>query len=107
MRAFQLANEPALGTSTSTDDAINSFYTRAHAVARAHLPTTPLVMSFMGPSLAVTNFVKKLVEQDKRKGAGGALPPIIVDHHYYLNWQLPDGCFAWDGSCQMTWAQVR
>ena len=80
---------------------------RAHAVARAHLPTTPLVMSFMGPSLAVTNFVKKLVEQDRRKGAGGALPPIIVDHHYYLNWQLPDGCFAWDGSCQMTWAQVR
>ena len=67
--------------------------------------TTPLVMSFMGPSLTVTNFVKKLVEHDVRKGVGGALP-IIVDHHYYLNWQLPDGCYAWDGSCQMTWDQV-
>ena len=29
VRAFQLANEPALGTSTSTDDAINTFYRRA------------------------------------------------------------------------------
>ena len=105
MRAFQLANEPALGTSTSTNDEINRFYSRAHAAARAHLPTTPLVMSFMGPSLTVTNFVKKLVEHDVRKGVGGALP-IIVDHHYYLNWQLPDGCYAWDGSCQMTWDQV-
>ena len=113
VRALQLANEPALGTPTSSDDsptptdhAIHRFYTRAHAAARAHLPTTPLVLSFMGPSLAVTNFVKQLAEQDESEGKGGGLP-VVVDHHYYLNWQLPEGCYAWDGSCQMTWAQVH
>ena len=60
----------------------------------------------MGPSLAVTNFVKQLAEQDESEGKGGGLP-VVVDHHYYLNWQLPEGCYAWDGSCQMTWAQVH
>ena len=42
--ALQLANEPALGTSTSTNDAINEFYARAHKAARAHVPATPLVL---------------------------------------------------------------
>ena len=86
--------------------ATNTFYRRAHAAARRHLPTTPLVLSFMGPSPEVTGFVRKLVDEDEKNGVGGAMP-IVVDHHYYLNWQLPEGCTAWDGSCPMSWAQVH
>jgi hypothetical protein len=87
--ALQLANEPALGTSTSTNDAINEFYTRAHKAARAHLPATPLVLSFMGPSPTVIDFLAGLQADDRAVPAG--VSPVVADHHYYLNWQAPVG----------------
>mmetsp|Transcript_22038 Transcript_22038/g.47472 ORF Transcript_22038/g.47472 Transcript_22038/m.47472 type:complete len:566 (-) Transcript_22038:346-2043(-) len=81
---FQLANEPALGPSSpAVYAAILAFYQRAIAAARKHLPTTPLVLSFMGPSPAVTRFMTSAGEVDEAAGGGG----LLGDHHYYLNWQ--------------------
>ena len=77
--ALQLANEPALGPPGIFDDEINRFYERALAAARAHLPTTPLLMSFMHPLPTVIDFLKAAA-------ADGQL--VLADHHYYLNWQV-------------------
>jgi len=85
--ALQLANEPALGPPGIFDDEINRFYERALAAARTHLPTTPLLMSFMHPLPTVIAFLKAAA-------ADGQL--VLADHHYYLNWQCPaDEPFTW------------
>jgi len=86
--AFQLANEPVLGAGDVLDSAVNAFYQRALDAARSHLPTLPLILSFMGPSSGVLNFLK---EASETKG------PVLADHHYYLNWQSPGGVtMPWD-----------
>ena len=89
---FQLANEPVLGAGDVLDSAVNAFYDRALLAARAHLPTMPLVLSFMGPSPGVLNFLQKA-----NLDAPGS---VMVDHHYYLNWQSPMGV-------EMPWAEIH
>lgn len=82
--AFQLANEPALGPTTREIYlGILSFYERALVEARKHLPTVPLIFSFMGPTPDVRAVMLKVQAADKKAGGGG----IIGDHHYYLDWQ--------------------
>lgn len=91
--AVQLANEPALGPPGIFDDEINRFYERALAAARAHLPTTPLLMSFMHPIPRVIDFLRAAAATSKQLGGASeaaSLPPIVADHHYYLNWQAPE-----------------
>ena len=90
--AFQLANEPVLGAGDIYDGAVNAFYKRALSAARAHLPTMPLVLSFMGPSPNVLSFLKNA--GDTSTG------PVLADHHYYLNWQSPVGV-------TMPWAELH
>jgi len=81
---FQLANEPALGPSSpDIYAAILRFYDAAIKAARKHIPKVPLVTSFMGPSPAVTSYLKTHSEADVKSGGGG----LLGDHHYYLNWQ--------------------
>ena len=92
--ALQLANEPALGPPGIFDDEINRFYDRALAVARAHLPATPLLMSFMHPLPRVIDFLHGAAAKSAQLGGAGA--EILADHHYYLNWQCPvDAPFDW------------
>jgi hypothetical protein len=98
--ALQLANEPALGPPGIFDDQINVFYKRALEAARAHLPATPLLMSFMHPLPRVINFLRDATARSEQLSGGGEAgssgekqappPPIIADHHYYLNWQSPE-----------------
>ena len=82
--AFQLANEPALGPSSeAVYAAILGFYRRAMLAARKHLPTIPLVLSFMGPTPQVQEFLREADAADRKAGGGG----YVGDHHYYSNWQ--------------------
>ena len=101
---FQLANEPALGPSSpDIYKAILGFYDAAIKAARKHMPTTPLVTSFMGPSPAVTEYLKTQGDADKAAGGGG----LLGDHHYYLNWQalvVSPGVPAMNG---MPWDEIH
>ena len=83
---FQLANEPALGPDIpAVTTGINLFYERAIVAAREHLPSLPLVLSWINPSPQIWPFLKSTDEADRAAKGGG----ILSDHHYYLNWQ---GC---------------
>jgi len=77
--AFQLANEPALGPPGIYEESVNAWYLRAVPAARKYLPTLPLVLSFIPPTKAVTDFIR-----EELSGQG----EIIADHHYYLNWVI-------------------
>jgi hypothetical protein len=82
--AFQLANEPALGpSSTEVYAAILAFYDRAKTEARKYMPTTPLIFSFMGPTPETQEYLRVADATDKLAGGDG----FLGDHHYYLNWQ--------------------
>ena len=81
--AMQLANEPALGVPGMYDEGVNAFYTQAHAAARAHLPETPLILSFMGPTPAAMSILHSLGHS------------LLADHHYYLNWQALSEPLGW------------
>jgi len=89
--ALQLANEPALGPDIpAVTTGINLFYERAIAVARMHLQSIPLVLSWINLDKAIWPFLKSMGEADRALNGGG----LISDHHYYLNWQgwmLPTG----------------
>jgi len=80
--AFQLANEPVLGAGDVMDSAINAFYRRSLQAARSKMPSMPLLLSYMGPTPGALTFLK-----EAKRGSGD----VIVDHHYYLNWQAPAG----------------
>ena len=72
--AFQLANEPALGpSSTEVYAAILAFYERARSEARKYLPTVPLIFSFMGPTPATQNYLREADAADKLAGGDGFL----------------------------------
>ena len=98
--AFQLANEPALGPPGIYDDAVAEFYARAHAKVRSHLPSTPLIFSFMGPSKSAIKLLKESNSKASvtaEKGGAGLPAEVLADHHYYLNWQSPVGeDLPWD-----------
>jgi len=47
------------------------------------LPTTPVIMSFMGPTPDVREVLLRVNAEDRKAGGGG----IVGDHHYYLDWQ--------------------
>ena len=98
--AFQLANEPALGPPGIYDDAVAEFYARAHAKVRSHLPSTPLIFSFMGPSPSAIKLLKESNSKASvtaEKGGAGLPAEVLADHHYYLNWQSPVGeDLPWD-----------
>jgi len=80
---LQLANEPALNTN-GYDAAVKAYYTAAVAAARVHLPSLPLLMSFIPPNdYAVPGFV-----QDLGAAGGGTM---LIDHHWYLNWASAPG----------------
>jgi len=112
--ALQLANEPALaadgglgGPSKAKEDAVNAFYKGAIAAARPHLPTLPLILSFIPPSAGVLSFLAGL-------GATPASGPHLVDHHYYLNWldvdpstRVVDPTNPDDPKCCMPWAEIH
>ena len=83
--ALQLGNEPALN-SKGYDAAVKVFYTAAAKAVSGVLPSLPLVMSFIPPNdVAVPAFVKELGAQ-----LGGDTP-LLIDHHWYLNWASPEG----------------
>ena len=86
--AVQLANEPALGPPGIFDAEINRFYERALLAARAHLPTTPLLMSFMHPLPTVIDFLRASTATSARLADGAVGAEVLADHHYYLNWQV-------------------
>ena len=89
---LQIANEPALN-SPGFNDAIQTYYAAAVPIARRSLPTTPLILSFLGgQAWGVPAFVKGLVD------AGGGR--ILIDWHWYLNWA------AWDHRV-MPWDEVH
>jgi len=93
----QLANEPALGPPGIFDAEINRFYERALLAARAHLPTTPLLMSFMHPLPTVIDFLRASTATSARLADGAVGAEVLADHHYYLNWQSPqDEPFSWE-----------
>lgn len=96
--ALQLANEPALGPPGIFDAEINRFYMRALRAARRHLPTLPLLMSFMHPLPTVIDFLAAAAAEGAALAGGAAGGgTILADHHYYLNWQCPAGAlFSWD-----------
>ena len=105
VKVFQLANEPALGPSSpAVYAAILAFYDRSMKAARKHLPTLPLILSFMGPSKPVLEALTKANADDKAVGGGG----YIGDHHYYLNWQaccgVGEGVPALN---QMPWDEIH
>ena len=91
--ALQLGNEPALN-SPGFNAAVRAHYEAAIPVAREALPTTPLIMSFIPPNdYDVPGFVKQLEARADSDGAG----PLIIDHHWYLNWaSAPGTTLPWD-----------
>ena len=111
--ALQLANEPALaadgglgGPTKSKEDAVNGFYQAAIAAVRPHLPSMPLILSFIPPSAGVMSFL-----QGPRLAASG---PHLVDHHFYLNWldvdpktRVVDPTNPDDPKCCMPWAEIH
>ena len=111
--ALQLANEPALaadgglgGPTKSKEDAVNAFYQAAIAAVRPHLPSMPLILSFIPPSAGVMSFL-----QGPRLAASG---PHLVDHHFYLNWldvdpktRVVDPTNPDDPKCCMPWAEIH
>ena len=111
--ALQLANEPALaadgglgGPTKSKEDAVNGFYQAAIAAVRPHLPSLPLILSFIPPSAGVMSFL-----QGPRLAASG---PHLVDHHFYLNWldvdpatRVVDPTNPDDPKCCMPWAEIH
>merc|ERR1719424_111821 len=109
--ALQLANEPALaadgglgGPSKSKEDAVNSFYQGAIEAVRPHLPSLPLILSFIPPSAGVMTFLAGL----------SSSAPHMVDHHFYLNWldvdpatRVVDPTNPDDPKCCMPWAEIH
>ena len=109
--ALQLANEPALaadgglgGPSKSKEDAVNSFYQGAIQAVRPHLPSLPLILSFIPPSAGVMTFLAGL----------SSSAPHMVDHHFYLNWldvdpatRVVDPTNPDDPKCCMPWAEIH
>ena len=105
--ALQLANEPALaadagmgGENFAKEAAVDAFYEAALAAARAHLPALPLALSFIPPTPGVVAFLQRLT---KKKDAA----PVLVDHHYYLNFQAATVPSADDPMCCMPWAEIH
>ena len=83
---LQLANEPALNTD-GYDAAVKTYYRHALRRARASLPSLPLFLSFIPPNdLGVPAFVQSLLASEPSNQG-----PLIVDHHWYLNWASPVG----------------
>ena len=111
--ALQLANEPALaadgglgGPSKAKEDAVNAFYQGAIAAVRPHLPSLPLILSFIPPSPGVMGFL-----QGASLASSG---PHLVDHHFYLNWldvdpatRVADPTNPDDPKCCMPWAEIH
>ena len=71
VRAFQLANEPALGADAGLgtpprekEDAVFGFYERALPAARVHLPTITLMLSFIPATDRVMAFLQMLDQTD-------------------------------------------
>jgi hypothetical protein len=109
--ALQLANEPALaadgglgGPSKSKEDAVNTFYQGAIEAVRPHLPSLPLILSFIPPSAGVMTFLAGLSSSE----------PHMVDHHFYLNWldvdpatRVVDPTNPDDPKCCMPWADIH
>jgi len=109
--ALQLANEPALaadgglgGPSKSKEDAVNTFYQGAIEAVRPHLPSLPLILSFIPPSAGVMTFLEGL----------SSSAPHMVDHHFYLNWldvdpatRVIDPTNPDDPKCCMPWAEIH
>ena len=90
--AFQLANEPALSPPGIYEEAVNAFYAQALPRARAHLPSLPLILSFIPPTAAATGFLKDAIAAQPPRGRA-----LLADHHFYLNWQAPvGGALTWD-----------
>jgi len=94
--AFQLANEPAIGIAGSPYlHSVNLWYERALQAAREHLPSMPLVLSWLEPSDVVTAFLKSAKRSEK--------DVLVADHHYYLNWlAIPQF-----GMPLLTWAKLH
>ena len=77
MEAAALAADGGLGgPSKSKEDAVNTFYQGAIEAVRPHLPSLPLILSFIPPSAGVMTFLAGLSSSE----------PHMVDHHFYLNW---------------------
>ena len=92
--AYQLANEPALGPPGIYEEHVNAWYERALPAARLHLPTLPIVLSFIPPTSLVTDFLSKIAASPASLNGGA---PLLADHHYYLNWQEGiDVVMGWD-----------
>ena len=87
---LQLGNEPALN-SPGYDQAVKSYYRAAISEARASLPSPlPLLMSFIPPN---DDGVPAFMEDMSNSYSA----PLLIDHHWYLNWATYEGnTLAWD-----------
>lgn len=86
---LQLGNEPALN-SPGYDQAVKAYYRAAISEARASLPSPmPLLMSFIPPNdYDVPAFIEDM--------SNAYSSPLLIDHHWYLNWATYEGnTLAW------------